>query len=128
MTRFAAVPLAAALIAAGSWACASARPGEAEVRRSGPVTVEVTNYNWMDIHAYVLVAGQRQSLGLITTGNTRSFELTNQALASQRGLVLLGLPIGSRLAYMSEEVLVAPGDIVVWRLHNNLRQSTVSVR
>lgn len=120
--------IAAALIATGGWACASAAPGGGIDRPVGPVVVEVTNYNWSDVHAYVLVAGQRQSLGVITTGNTRTFELTHQIMTGHRGVAFLGLPIGSNLAYLSEELLVSPGDRVVWTLHNNLRQSTVSIR
>lgn len=120
--------IAALLVVAGGCACASAPPGGGADRPEGPVTVEVTNYNWSDIHAYVLVAGQRQSLGVITTSNTQTFELTYQMLTGHRGIVFIGLPIGSSLAYVSEEVLVGPGDTVVWTLHNSLRQSTVSIR
>lgn len=120
--------IAAALVAASAWACSSAAPGGgADVRPTGPVSVQVTNQNWSDVHAYVLVGGQRQSLGVITTTNSRTFELSPQMLMGQRGVTFIGLPIGSRLAYVSEELLVAPGDRVVWTIHNNLQQSTVSI-
>ncbi len=108
--------------------CASggrAGPGEAA---AGSVTVEVTNYNWSVIHAYVIVSGQRYSLGLVTTNSTESFPLPRGALTARRSLVFLAVPIGSPVAYLSDELLVAPGDTIVWTIQNNLSQSSVIVR
>ncbi|MGH7539606.1 MAG: hypothetical protein ACRELC_01265 [Gemmatimonadota bacterium] len=117
--------LAAALVAATVWSCASGAPGSG-ASPDLPISVQVTNHNWLDVHAYVVVGGQRHSLGLITTTNTLTFQLRRH-VGGSRGVVFLALPIGSNLAFVSEELLVEPGDQVVWTIHNNLRQSTVSI-
>ncbi len=108
--------------------CASAGGGASGEAEAGSVTVEVTNYNWAVVHAYVLASGQRYSLGLVTTTSTESFPLPRGALAARRALVFLAVPIGSPVAYVSDEILVAPGDTVVWTIQNSLSQSSVIVR
>lgn len=116
------------LIAGLLCGCASAGRGGTGEAETGSVTVEVTNYNWSVIHAYVLVSGQRYSLGLVTTNRSESFPLPRGALTARRALVFLAVPIGSPVAYVSDEILVAPGDTIVWTIQNSLAQSSVIVR
>ncbi len=97
------------------------------VDRPEEAVVEVTNYNWSDIHAYVFAGGQRFSLGLVTSQGTREFTLSRSVLSGTRDLVFVADPIGSVLAYVSDGVYVQPGDRVTWTVHNNLAQSSVSV-
>lgn len=113
-------------------ACVGGRGGgpEAERTRAGAetVSVEVTNYNWRDMHVYVLAAGQRFSLGIVATQRSEMYELPPGVLAADRELVLMADPVGSSLAYLSEPILVQAGDVVEWRLQNRLPQSGIFVR
>lgn len=119
--------LAAALLALVPIACATGNPppaGELDV----PVTVEVRNRNWLDVHAYVVGAGQRFSLGLVTSNDEQEFTVPRIAMSSARDLVFIALPVGSRVGYVSEGLYVEPGDHVVWTIQNNLAQSSLSIR
>jgi len=119
--------LAVALLVLVPVACATGNPPAAG-GLGGPVTVEVRNHNWLDVHAYVVGAGQRFSLGLVTSNDEQRFTVPSTALSSSRSLVFIALPVGSRLGYVSDEVYVEPGDAVLWTIQNNLALSTVSIR
>lgn len=92
-----------------------------------PAVLEVRNYNWSDLHVYVLAAGQRFSLGLVTSQQTRVFEIPDGAFATDRNLVFFVDPVGSRRGFATEPIPVRPGDRVAWTVHNNLAQSIISV-
>lgn len=112
-------------------ACATAggRPAsEGPASEPEPAVVEVTNLNWQTMHVYVLAAGQRWSLGMVTSQSTRDFELPDGVFAAGRDVVFLADPIGSVLAYHSDPVLLEPGDRVQWTLHNRLSHSGILVR
>jgi len=120
--------LAAALLALAPLACATTGPPPPDGRLDAPVTVRVRNYNWLDVHAYVHGAGQRHSLGLVTSNDEQRFTIPRSALSSNRALVFIALPVGSRVGYVSDDLYVEPGDEVVWTIQNNLAQSTLSIR
>ncbi len=119
--------LAIALLALVPVACATGNTPSAG-RLDLPVTVEVRNHNWLDVHAYVVGAGQRFSLGMVTSNDEQEFKVPGLALSSGRGLVFIALPVGSRVGYVSDELYVEPGDAVVWIINNNLAQSAISIR
>lgn len=120
MRRIASVLLVAGVLAA----CASAPPSDTV---GPPSIVEVSNYNPLDVHVYVIVSGQRVSLGIVTTSNTESFRLPRLAFSS-RNVAFLAEPIGSRRRYVSDELLIEPGDTVVWRITDNLAHSVITIR
>lgn len=120
--------LAAAVLALVPLACATANPSPSSGSFDLPVTVEVRNHNWLDVHAYVVGAGQRHSLGLVTTNDRQEFTVPRSALSTDRTLVFIALPVGSRVGYVSEDVYVEPGDAVVWTIQNNLDHSSVIIR
>lgn len=110
--------------------CALKRPPagpEAVELKSGTALLVVRNQNWSDVHLYVLAAGQRFSLGMVTSQSERSFEIPATAFASQRDLVFLADPVGSTLAYVSDPLLVHPGDRVKWTLQMQLSQSSIFI-
>lgn len=120
MRRIGSTLLCAAVLAA----CASAPPSDSV---EPPSVVEVSNYNPLDVHVYVIVSGQRVSLGVVTTSSTESFRLPALAFAS-RDVAFLAMPIGSPRSYVSDELLIEPGDTVVWTITDNLAQSVVTIR
>ena len=112
------------LVVCGLAACASAPASDPMAPRS---IVEVSNYNPLDVHVYVIVSGQRISLGVVTTANTESYRLPSLAF-STRDVAFLALPIGSPRRYVSDEMLIEPGDTVVWTITNNLAHSVITIR
>jgi len=110
--------------------CATFRshPDQNAQAAAAPITLFVKNYNWSTIHVYVMGSGQTVSLGQITSMDTATFEVPRSALATGGMLRLIADPIGSTSAYISEPVIVAAGDQVVWTVQNQLSQSSVVVR
>lgn len=92
------------------------------------VTLLVKNYNWSTIHIYVMGSGQTTSLGQLTSMNTDTFAVPRSVLASSNSIRLIADPIGSTSAYISEPVLVAPGDRVEWTIQSQLAQSSIMIR
>lgn len=114
-----------ALLAAGAAAACASTP--ASDTDEPPSFVEVSNYNPLDVHVYVIVSGQRVSLGVVTTSNTQSYRLPRLAFSS-RNVTFLAMPIGSPRTFVSDELLLQPGDTVVWTITDNLSQSVITVR
>lgn len=100
---------------------------ERDDRAEGTATLEVRNYNWSDVHVYVISGGQRRSLGLVTSHTSRQFILPRTTLGTARDLFFMADPIGSPRVHVSHGVFVQPGDRVEWMIQNNLAQSSISV-
>lgn len=124
------VLLAAALLAAT--ACGIGRGSDdGQPRpnyRDNPVTLEVENRSWATMHVYVVSGGQWESLGQVTSQTTESYELSSSMLGTSDEVRLAADPVGSTRAYLSDPVLVRPGDRVSWTLQNNLSMSSVMVQ
>lgn len=116
------MPLIALLLAFG---CASAE--ERRAARTGPIRIEVTNNNVLDVTVFAVAGSQTIRLGTVTTNSTRTFELP-AALPPTGDLRFLIDPIGSREGYLSDEVIANPGDIVGLVVQSRLSLSSTSVR
>ncbi len=90
-------------------------------------TVQVNNDNWHDITVYAIRSGYRRRLGTVTSFTSRVFTLPPAFLIHSGGLRLIADPIGSRGSHVSEPLFVNAGDVVEWRLRNNLGLSDVFV-
>jgi len=121
--------LLAVLLAAMASGCATFRSHSGqEAEADTGVTLFVKNYNWSTMHIYVMGSGQTTSLGQLASMNTATFAVPRSALASGNSIRLIADPIGSTSAYISEPVLVAPGDRVEWTIQNHLSQSSIMIR
>lgn len=120
--------LTVAVLAAG---CLSGRGGD-EVSRPGfddyPVRVQVENQNWSTVHVYVVAGGQIQSLGQLSSQNTETWEVPAGMLGGRKDIRLMADPIGSRESFLSDPILIEPGDLVEWTLTQPLAHSSVMVR
>jgi hypothetical protein len=105
--------------------CASAE--ERRAARTGPVSVEVTNHNFLDANVYAVAGGQAVRLGTVTTNSTQTFEVP-PAIPLTHDLRFLVDPIGSSGAFLSDEIVVTGGETVELVIQPNLDLSTVSVR
>lgn len=95
--------------------------------KPGGAVLVVRNYNWSTMHVYLLAAGQRFSLGMVTPQSEVSFEIPPTAFANERDLVFMADPVGSSLAVVSDPILVQPGNLVRWTLQKTLSHSDISI-
>ena len=103
---------------------------QAADRVGEPVTVYVTNNNWLDMRIYVVetTAGQRRwPLGNVTGLSTASFEIPDHLGAELGGLVLVAEPIGSRQRQFTHRLQTWPGALVDWTIGATLSLSYASV-
>lgn len=106
-------------------ACASAE--ERRAAPTGPVSVEVTNHNVLDVNVFAVGGSQTVRLGTVSTNATRTFEIPG-GLYVASGLRLLVDPVGSAQGMLTDEVQVLPGDTVSLTVLPILSTSTTSVR
>ncbi len=113
-----------ALLALLMTGCATAE--ERRAAAAGPISVEVTNHNYLDANVYAVGSSQTVRLGTVTTNSTQTFEVP-RGLPISGGLRFLVDPIGSSDAYLSDDVLVSPGDVVSLLIQSSLGLSSTSV-
>lgn len=123
------VPAALALTVA---ACGvfSQQPGDTasgDSDRQG-VTVKVKNLAWQNIHVYAISGSSWESLGVLSTHGEETYELPRSLVVGRREIRLAADPVGSRHAFISDEIAIEPGDRVEWTIQDNLALSSVFVR
>ena len=94
---------------------------------AGPITVEVTNHNLLDVNVFAVGGSQTARLGTVTTNATQTFEVPG-GLYLAGGLRLLVDPVGSVQGILTDEVQVLPGDTVSLTVMPMLSASSTSVR
>ncbi len=123
--------LSVLLLAVAVGACSTTRGGEGEDGSDGardrPVYVEIENQSWNTVHVYVLAGGQYQSLGQISSQNSSRYEVPRGMMGGRKEIRLAADPIGSREGFISDRILVEPGDVVSWTLTQPLAHSRVFV-
>jgi hypothetical protein len=112
-----------------AWGCgflsSSHRPsGDSPGRRR--VGVEVESHNWNDITVYLITGGLPQRLGMVTALGSATFEFPALRLNTNGGVRLRALPVAGR-PFTTETILVMPGQVITWRLENNLDASSLTV-
>jgi hypothetical protein len=124
----------AALYAAiGLAGCASGRSLEtkgvedAQPAPSGDASVMVHNNNWADVDVYAVRDGTRTRLGSVTTAGSARFALPGALLAGASRFQLLVDPIGSRVGYVTQPLLVGPGQRIDLNVENNLNLTSYSI-
>ena len=99
-------------------------------RAGEPVTVHVTNNNWLDMRIYVVettTGRSRWPLGNVTSLSTARFEVPDHLGAELGSLLLVAEAIGSRERRFTEPLQTWPGALVDWRLEGRLSLSYASV-
>ncbi len=118
----------AALVAVPAAAkTASEERSETSAAVSDRTTVRVINDNWLDVTVYAVRGGYRRRLGTVTSFASRVFTLPQAFLIPSDELRLIADPIGRRGTFVSEPLVVNPGDVVEWRLRNNLGLSNIFI-
>jgi hypothetical protein len=91
-----------------------------------PVLVEVESRNWNDITVYLITGGLPERLGMVTALGNATFKFSAHRLNTSGDVRLRALPVAGR-AFTSETILVMPGQVITWRLENELNTSSLSV-
>ena len=99
----------------------------ASEEKSERTTVRVVNDNWHDITVYAVRDGYRRRLGTVTSFTKRVFALPQTFLIPSSNLRLVADLIGRRGAYVSEAIVIGAGDLVEWRLWNNINLSNIFI-
>ncbi len=90
------------------------------------VSVEVENHNWNDITIYLMTGGLPQRVGMVTALTTASFALPSHRLHTAGSVRLRALPVAGQ-PFTSENILVQPGQAIMWTLESDLDRSSLAV-
>ena len=90
------------------------------------VSVEVENHNWSDITIYLMTGGLPQRVGMVTALTTASFALPSHRLHTAGSVRLRALPVAGQ-PFTSEDILVQPGQAIMWTLESDLDRSSLAV-
>jgi len=123
------VPRASSLLLVSALISGIACVSDEERRRAptGPVSVEVTNHNVLDVNVFAVGGSQTARLGTVSTNATRTFAIPRGLFVST-GLRLLIDPVGSVQGTLTDEIQVFPGETITLNVMPLLSASTTTVR
>ncbi len=134
MVRHAVVLTAALAVAALAGGCATGRSAAAadewastQAAPENRATVHVDNHNWQDVDVFAVREGMKVRLGMVTSMTSGDFRLPEAFLVGSPNVQLSIDPIGSSSGYMTQSILVSPGQTVELRIENNLNLTSYSV-
>ncbi len=121
-------PVLTAALVLGPGACAPGLGGgSAAPTPTSEVLFQVNNHNWSDVTVYLMSGGARTRLGMVTSMNQRIFKVPGGLLTTTADIRLLLDPIGSTRGYLTEPIMVSPGQTVEMNVENNLRLTSWAV-
>jgi hypothetical protein len=129
IVRVAGVTLGCAALLVMNGGCgllSSGHQSNPKTNSRSPVLVEVESRNWNDITVYLITGGLPQRLGMVTALGNATFEFSAHRLNTTGDVRLRALPVAGQ-AFTSETILVLPGQVITWRLENDLDNSSLSV-
>jgi len=106
---------------------------QAGVEEATPASVgaalRIANHNWLDLHVYLSrEGGPLQSLGMVTSHTTATFELPRESFLAGSALRVVADPIGGGPRYVSPELILSPGVDVHVAVENAIHLSSSTVR
>ena len=132
-TTLAKLLLIAVVTGAATTGCATAGTLSSRAVADRQTAVSIRNDNWSDVKVYLVDAsgGMPVRLGTVTSMSTLRIPLRGAVasqLRSQGSLRFEIRPLGSRSSYMTDSVIMAPGDVMHLTVASHLRHSTLVVR
>ncbi|HET6576751.1 MAG TPA: hypothetical protein VFG66_00410 [Gemmatimonadales bacterium] len=91
------------------------------------VAVEVESHFQGDIIIYLVQGSQRERLGTVTALSRAEFSFPYRRLQMSGTTRLMAYPLAGAQAYLSEPLLVQPGQYVSWTLESDLDRSSLAV-
>jgi hypothetical protein len=118
---------AVVLLGFGAGACATGGgSGRYIATRAEGATLEVHNDHLQDVNIYAVRAGTRFRLGTVLSNTTETFTVP-PAMLMPGDFRLLADPIGSARTFLTDPLLVQPGQVIEFNVQNYLNLSTYSV-
>lgn len=96
-------------------------------REAEDITLEVENRNYLDVVVFGMQDATAIRLGSVTGLTARTLSVPDHLVVAGQ-LRLLVDPVGSPEAYLSDDIMVNPGDVVVLHVGSVIRQSTWTIR
>jgi hypothetical protein len=106
---------------------AAASPGQLRPD-AAPVSVNVTNNSQSAMEIFALGGGTSYRMGTVAPGIPRRFELRPGMIAVGGHVRFLAQASGTGPRVQSDDVMVAPGDVVAFEITTNLVGSRATVR
>jgi len=107
-------------------ACASGANRASTRPDSAPVSLTVTNQNWLDVDVFAIRGSTRYRLGAVG-GNSSAMLRIPASLIARGELQLMADPIGSNDVYVSDVIPVTPDQSLQLTVAPRMRMSTYAV-
>ena len=88
-------------------------------------TVEVSNFNVMDVRIFLRRSGARYRLGTVTSMGSETFDVPEAFLPNGARIEMMAELIGSSQSTTTEQIRVQPGLMIQWRIEQVLSQSNL---
>jgi hypothetical protein len=108
-------------------ACATTKPSQNLLGEKSVPTVTVRNDNWLDVVIYAVRGTARFRIGTVGGSSSQTFRLTSDAMTGSSPLQILADPIGSSRGYMTDPVVLAPGQRLEVQLGSPISISTFAI-
>lgn len=102
--------------------------------RSGPerleaveIRIEVDNANYLDVVVFGLQDHTATRIGTVSGLMSATFSIPHHLVVLGRVRILVD-PVGSPVAYLTDEIMVNPGETIELRVAGRIRMSSWSVR
>ncbi len=105
----------------------SRRSESGEAPAQAEIFVEVESHNWSDIVIYLMDGSQSLRLGTVASLSSIHVVLPYRHLQSGGKVRLRAYPVGGPGSFTSEDLLVQPGQRIVWTLESDLTRSFLSI-
>ncbi|HEX7119478.1 MAG TPA: hypothetical protein VF212_11860 [Longimicrobiales bacterium] len=117
---FHSVIAAAFVLGVGACAPGMGAGGGAVPPASREVLFQIRNNNWSDVTVYLVNGGTRTRLGMVTSMDEALFRVPGGLVSTTANVRLLLDPIGSSRGFVTEPILVQPGQTVEMNVENHL--------
>lgn len=91
------------------------------------MSVAATNNAFLDAHVYAVQDGNVRSLGMVTGLTTSKLTLPSSMVDFGQDIRLLIDPIGSATSYLTEPIMVVPGERVALTIEQDPALSSITV-
>lgn len=109
--------------------CASRRESQPVSWGDAPTvpTVTVRNDNWLDVAVYVVRGATRFRIGTVRSTSMETFRLPSGSSGGSSPLQIMADPIGSAAGYVTDPIVLGPGQRLELKVASPISVSTFSI-
>jgi hypothetical protein len=126
--RLATLAALTSLVAVGTVGCASKQRSGFDTwgARSAP-SVTVRNDNFLDVVVYLVRGAARFRIGTVRGSSTETFRLASDGSGGMTPMRIMADPIGSNRGYVTDPIVLAPGQRLELNVASTISVSTFSI-